>query len=125
MNQPDDLDRLSGDAIDQDVVGVDNRFACARHPAGAAHVRMVGQPLGESFDDPAHALRCGGIVIGDVTDGSFDVPTSAFAPDELQRVLPDFFASSIARTSAITWSCGTGGRGSASDSATVRFSHST
>ena len=49
MNQPDDLDRLSGDAIDQDVVGVDDRFARARHPARAAHVRMVGQPFDESL----------------------------------------------------------------------------
>ena len=104
---------------------MDYRFALARRATGATYMRVVLKSVGECLDGPVQAFGCSGIVLGDVCDGSFNVSPGAFAPDEIQHFFAHFLASMIARTSAMTCSCGMGGRGSASDSSTVRSSQST
>ena len=125
MNELDDFDGIGGDAIDQNIVWVHDGLARAGNPARTAHVRMVGQTLRESLDRRLEPPRGGGIMSREIFERGLEVFERLVEPDELQDAFRRRSALSIiACTRAIASSWGTGGFLLASDSSTLRLSHS-
>ena len=87
------------------------------------HERVLGKGLGAEFDRGLQPFGGRRIPLRDVIEDGGGVVPRASAPDQPQHDFFCFALSMIARISAITSSCGTGGLGSASDAATFRFSH--
>ena len=124
MNDVHDLDAFGRDTVDQDVVRMHDRFARAGDAAGAVDIRMLRQPFGTGFDGGDQASCGADITLGDIAKNSSGLFACGLTPDQPQdyEALRAAFLM-IARISAITSSCGTGGRGSASDAATFSCSH--
>ena len=94
-----------GDAIDEDVVGVDDRLARAGQAAGAVEKRMRGQAFRGVPDRGIEASRCGGITLGDIVENAEQVRGGLVCPDEGQGHFALCF-SMIAWAIAMTSSCG-------------------
>ena len=100
MQHGEHLDRRA-DAIDQDVVGVDDRLARAGDAAWAVDQRVVGQSLGGVLDRRGDAIGGGRIAVGDVAGEVVKVLARLGTPEERQRHR-HLARSMIARVSAIT-----------------------
>ena len=83
VDQADDFDRVGCDPIDQDIVGVHDRFARPGHPTGAIHERMIGQPLGACFNLRLQILRGVHIALGDIFDDRYDIAAGGRKPDQV------------------------------------------
>lgn len=55
---------FGADAIDEHIVGGDDRFACFGSSPGTVHIGMIGQSFGNIFDQFSEPSGCGGIAIG-------------------------------------------------------------
>src|SRR5207248_10755710 len=98
-------------------------LASARHSSGPMHRRMIGNSFCAGLDRRLEPLGCGWIARGDVGGNLVEMFEGAFTPYDLQRAFRRA-ASIVFLIRAIASSCGTGGRGSASDSATFLRNHS-
>jgi len=125
MHDADDLDRVRRHPIDENVVRMHHRLAGAVHAAKPIHERVLGQPLRASLDDLLQAIRRCRIALRDIAVDRFEVGQRCLASDERDHASPRPLRSLItARMRAMASSCGTGGRGSASEAATLARSHS-
>lgn len=93
---------VTGDAVDEDIVGGDDGFPRVGHAPGTVHEGKVGQPLGIMFEQVGEADGGGGIAVRYIVDdlGGFLAPLGARRVRHQPR--PVFLASMIARSSAIT-----------------------
>ena len=66
MHQTDDFDRFSSDPINQNIVWVDDNFACARNPADPIHEGMIGEAFGAGLDRQLQAISRCHVAFGDV-----------------------------------------------------------
>ena len=79
-----DVDRLA-DAVDEDIVGVDDRLARAGDAAGAVEEWMVGEAIGSVPDRRAEAVGRRGVAIRDVAGDVVQVSACVGEPDQRQR----------------------------------------
>ena len=79
-----DLDR-PGDAVDEDVVGMDHRLAGAGDAAGAVDIGVIRQRLRCVPDRDDQPLRGGEISRRDIVGDCQQVASSVVRPDERQR----------------------------------------
>lgn len=84
MQDCEHLDDL-GHAVDENVIGMDDRLARAGYATGAVDVGMVGQAVGGVLDGVAEAQRGGGPAFGDIVDDLVQVLTRLWPPDDPQR----------------------------------------
>ena len=94
------------------------------HPAGPVHVGPLRQTLGTQLDRRLQPFRGRLISLGDIVVDGFELLDRRLEPNQVHHLFLDFAFSIALRARAMAWSCGTGGRGSASEAATFRFSHS-
>ena len=129
MQDANDLNCITLDTVDYQVVGMHDHFPRAPHPPGAIQARLVGK-----FRNPAHdrisQFDCGQcIVLRDVVDDGIVVRVGGWPPDDSQALAPTFslvFLRSSTRFLAQRWataSCGTLGRGSSSEVSTWVRNH--
>lgn len=97
------LYNFSPDAIDEHIVGGDNRFARIGNAPGPVHIRMIGQSFGSIFDQFSEPSGCGGIAIGNIVDDLARLLARLRTPDYVRHYAwLDFLAAMIARSSVMT-----------------------
>ena len=79
-----DLDR-PGDAVDQEVVGMDHRLAGSGQPSGAIDIGVIGQVLRRMHDRGVEPLRGREVARADVIENVQQVARRIVRPDEKQR----------------------------------------
>jgi hypothetical protein len=87
VDQREDLDRGVSDAVDQDVVGMDHRFAGARDAARAVEGRMIGQAIGGVLDCRVQASGRWFVAGTDIVEDVEQVGPGLVIPDDRQRHL--------------------------------------
>ena len=94
---------FGADAIDEHIVGGDNRFARIGNAPGPVHIGMIGQSFGNIFDQFSEPSGSGGIAIGNIVDDLAHVFARLRTPDDVRHYAwRAFFAAMIARSSAMT-----------------------
>ena len=68
MDYVNDFNLVGADAVDQDIIGMHNRFSRSVNSAGAIEKRVFGKPLCTAFDGSKHPLCGGQITFGDIAD---------------------------------------------------------
>jgi hypothetical protein len=79
-----DVDRLA-DAVDEDVVGMDDRLARAGDAAGAMDQRVIGEALGGVLNRRADAVGGGRIAMSDVCGDLVQVVPNLGTGNQRQR----------------------------------------
>lgn len=101
MKDGENVDGVRPDAMDQDVVGVDDRLACVGDATGAVNVRLIRKTVGRVLDRIGDAKRGDGVSIRYIGRQVVQVLTRLGTPEDRQRHLR-MARSMIARVSAIT-----------------------
>ena len=76
---------VRSDAIDENIVGMDDRFPGARDSARPIHIGMVRQAIGRLAYDSANSLGSGWIVRFNIVDDVFELSQRAGLPDNRQH----------------------------------------
>lgn len=76
---------VRSDAIDENIVGMDDRFPRARDATGPVHIGMIGQAIGRLAYDSANSLGGGWIVRFNIVDDIFEFSQRAGLPDDRQH----------------------------------------
>ena len=79
-----DLDR-PGDAVDQEVVGMDHRLAGSGQPSGAVDIGVIGQVLRRMHDRGVQPLRGREATRADIVENFQQIARRIVRPDERQR----------------------------------------
>ena len=66
MHDVDDLDRVQDEAIDQQIVGMNDSFARAVGPARPVDERMIDEPVRACLDRRRKAECCAPVPVGNV-----------------------------------------------------------
>lgn len=82
VEEREDLDGLCCDTVDQDVVGMDHRFARAGHAARAVDIGVIGQAAGGVKDRIAELLGGGRTAGSDIGDDFAHALARLGAPDQ-------------------------------------------
>jgi len=124
MHHGDDFDPVPADAVDENIVWVDDGFARSLDAARPIEERSLPQSFGAGFDCHLQAFRRSRIALGDIGNDRLKIVERARPPDQAQQGLLRALAFMIARTRFIASSCATLGRPSARDAAIFAFSQS-
>lgn len=81
MEDGEDFDRL-GDAVDEEVVGMDHRLAGSGQPSGTVDIGMIGKVLGRVRDRGVQPLRSREVTRADVIENVQQVARRIVFPDE-------------------------------------------
>ena len=79
-----DLDR-PGDAVDQEVVGMDHRLAGSGQPSCAVDIGVIGQVLRRMHDRGVQPLRSREVTRADIVENVQQIARRIVRPDERQR----------------------------------------
>lgn len=120
VDDREDFDGARNNAIDQDVVGMDDRLSRAGDAARAMEFRMLGQAIRRVLECRIQAQRRRLVARGDIVENLKQACFGRRVPDDRQRHL---CRSRIAWTFAITSACGMRGAVEASAFSTLARTH--
>nr|WP_239019842.1 hypothetical protein [Sphingomonas suaedae] len=85
MKQPDYIDRLGHDLVDDQIIRVDDQFARAIDPAGTPGLREMAYPL-SAITDPSGERLCRSLIpIPDELDQQLELKKRVSFPTEAQH----------------------------------------
>jgi hypothetical protein len=68
MDHIDDLNCVSADPVDQNIIGMHHGLACSVNPAGAIEEWVFGKPFRTAFDGSQQPLGSWQISLSDIAD---------------------------------------------------------
>jgi hypothetical protein len=96
-----DVDDVRSDAVDENVIGVNDRLARAGDATGTMDIRVVWQAIGGMLDHGFEPVRCGDVACGDIVEDVEEIGGGVVGPDDGERHFGRC-RSMILRASAIT-----------------------